>query len=126
MRILVVQENSDLSTIWGRFLARCGFSVTLALSHEEAFDRLEEQLFDVLIFDPALAGGGLAVADMATFRNPDIKILAVTRSSFFSDSTVFDLIPNARAVLRQPVRPEDLAAYMEYFDAAGRPEAQTA
>lgn len=115
MQILVLQENADLGSIWSAFLERRGLTPRLATNAEKAMGFLSRRPYDVLVFDPAVQTGALALADFATFRNPDVKILAVTASSFFSDGTLFDLIPNARGVLRQPVRPEDLAAYLEHF-----------
>ncbi|MEM8788345.1 MAG: hypothetical protein AAGE76_08780 [Pseudomonadota bacterium] len=88
----------------------------LATSPEDALRALALDRYDALVLDPAMEdGGGLPVADFASFRNPDIAILAITRSAFFSEGALFDLIPNARGVLREPVRPDDLAAYMEHF-----------
>lgn len=118
MRLLVVQDNADLGRMWCRFLARQGIRADLAVDPAAAHECLSENHYDVLVIEPDLDGGrGLPVADFATFRNPDIAILAVTRSSFFSEMVIFDIMPNARAVLRTPVRPEDLAAYIEHFDA---------
>lgn len=103
--------------MWCRFLARQGVWADLAVSQESALNYLSRQIYDVLVIEPDLEGGrGLAVADMATFRNPDIAVLAVTRSTFFSESMIFDIMPNVRALMRTPIRPEDLAAYIEHFD----------
>ena len=118
MRLLVVQDNADLGRIWCRFLARQGVWADLAVSEEIALDFLTKYRYDVLVIEPDLeGGGGLPVTDFATFRNPKISILAVTRSTFFSESMIFDVIPNACGLLRTPVSPGDLAAYVEYFDA---------
>jgi hypothetical protein len=63
-----------------------------------------------------LAGGqALAVADFATYRNPEMPIIAVTARGFFSDGAVFELIPNARGLLRAPLRLEDMAALVEHY-----------
>ena len=116
MRLLVVQDNADLGRLWGNFLRRRGLDVTLVTTDEEAIKALAMDPFDAMVIEPALSsGGGLPVTDFATFRNPDIVIIAVTKSDFFSGGSLFDLIPNARGVLRTPVRPEDLAAYLEHF-----------
>ncbi|NNU79600.1 response regulator [Halovulum dunhuangense] len=124
MRVLVVHENGDLCGIWARFLKRSGFSVKVATSPADAEYQLASADFDVLVVEPELEGhGGLSVADMATFRNPEIRILAVTASSFFSEGTIFDLIPNARGVLRTPVRLEDLGAYIDHFSSWPQREA---
>ncbi len=114
LRLLVVQENADLGQIWCNFLRRRGVEVTLVTNGEDAVRAIAMDPFDALIIEPVLSGG-LPVADFATFRNPEIIIIAVTKSDFFSGGALFDLIPNARGVLRPPVRPEDLAAYLEHF-----------
>lgn len=116
MRLLVVQGSEDLGRIWGRFLGARGFAATLATNVPAAFSAISAVDFDALILDPMIGGWGLTVADYATFRTPDIQILVVTRSSFFSDSAILQMVPNARGVLHEPVRPEDLAAYLEHFD----------
>lgn len=114
LRLLVVQDNADLGQIWCNFLRRRGVDVTLVTNGEDAVRAIAMDPFDALIIEPVLSGG-LPVADFATFRNPEIIIIAVTKSDFFSGGALFDLIPNVRGVLRPPVRPEDLAAYLEHF-----------
>ena len=110
-----MQDNADLGRIWCRFLERRGFLVSLATASDEALRALDETDFDALILEPMVDSGGLSVADFASFRNPDIQILAVTRSTFFSAGAILQMMPNARGVLRTPVRPEDLVAYLEHF-----------
>lgn len=115
VHILVVQDNRDLGAIWCRFLTRHGVSAHLATSEAEAIEALEAQSFDALVLEPVLdGGGGLCVADIAAYRQPDLPIIAVTKSEFFSDGSIFSIIPNARGFLRTPVRPEDLFAYLEH------------
>jgi len=116
MNILVVQDNTDLGEIWSRFLTRRGMEVDLASTEAEAIELLSSQDYDCMIVEPALKdGGGIPVTDFATYRNPDISILAVTKSTFFSDGSIFAMIPNARGFLRTPVRPDDIGAYMDHF-----------
>ncbi|MEO0911969.1 MAG: response regulator [Pseudomonadota bacterium] len=116
MRVLVVQDNPDLGSIWCKFLRRQGLESVLATTEAQATKALEEEHFDVLVLEPVLdGGGGLCIADIAAFRHPDMPIIAVTKSSFFADGSIFAMIPNARGLLRTPVRPEDLIAYLEHF-----------
>ncbi|MBD3625065.1 MAG: hypothetical protein HUJ24_06740 [Rhodobacteraceae bacterium] len=123
MRILLVQQSEDLGAIWCRFLKRHGVAADFAGTQQKALAALEASDYDALVIDPVLdgCGGGLPVADFATFRNPDIVILAVTGSSFFSEGSIFDLIPNARGVMHTPMRPDDLLAYLEHFHARHAP-----
>ncbi|MSU88225.1 hypothetical protein GE300_01170 [Rhodobacteraceae bacterium 2CG4] len=127
MRILLVQESEDLGRIWCRFLRRHGVAADYAGTQRQALAALEDGDYDALVIDPVLdgRGGGLPVADLATFRNPDIIILAVTGSRFFTEGSIFDLIPNACGVMHTPMRPDDLLAYLQHFHARHAPgEAQ--
>ena len=44
-----------------------------------------------------------------TARTADIA------SAFFSDGAIFELIPNARGLLRAPLRLEDMAALVQHY-----------
>jgi len=118
VQVLIVEHNRDLARIWAGFLSRQGMTCRIAASEPEALAALRAQGFDALVLDVELPeGAALAVADFATYRNPEIPIIAVTARGFFSDSAVFELIPNARGLLRAPLRPEDMAALVEHYAA---------
>jgi DNA-binding NtrC family response regulator len=116
VQILIVEPNRDLAAVWARFLARQGVQCTLAETAAAAYDALRLRPFDALVLDMELPGGeAIAVADFATYRNPEMPIIAVTARGFFSDGAIFELIPNARGLLRAPLRPEDMAALIEHY-----------
>jgi len=47
-------------------------------------------IFDVIVLDLALEeGSALAVADFASYRHPDARVIFVTNASFFSDGSIF-------------------------------------
>jgi DNA-binding NtrC family response regulator len=116
MRVLIVEHNADLGRIWGRFLERKGISADLATNQSEAIKALRFGDYEALVLQLVLPdGGAIAISDYATYRNPEIAIITVTNSGFFSDGSVFDLIPNARSMVSTPLRPDDLAAMVEHF-----------
>ncbi len=116
MRVLLVQDNEDLGRIWCKFLNMQGLDAQLVTSPDAAIEVLQTEAFDAMVLEPVLEeGSSIAIADFATYKNPDIAILAVTKSSFFSDGSVFEVLPNARGLLRTPIRPDDLVAYLEHF-----------
>ncbi len=115
MRVLLLQENQDLGMIWCRFLCRQGLEAVLCATPEDAINELNTGTYSALVLDPVMVDGAIGVADLATYRNPDITIIAVTTSNFFSDGAMFELLPSARGVLRAPIRPSDLAAYLEHY-----------
>lgn len=124
VQVLIVQDNADLGRIWLRFLERQGVEAALVTTQAEAFDALRTESFDALVLEPMLEGeNGFVVADFAVMRQPEIQVIAVTKSSFFSDGSIFELIPNAAGVMRVPLRPDDLAAFLEHCDRKRKPQA---
>lgn len=116
MQILMVQHNEELSEIWTKFLERKGVEVVRAATQSEAVEILRFEKFDALVIDLVLPdGGAIAISDYATYRQPDVPIIAVTSTGFFSDGSIFELIPNARSLMRTPLRPDDLAAVLEHY-----------
>jgi DNA-binding NtrC family response regulator len=116
MRVLIVEHNEDLGRLWASFLDRQGLNVTLATCQKDAIAAMRFEEFDALVLELVLPdGGAIAISDYATYRFPEAPIITVTNSSFFSDGSIFDLIPNARGMMRTPLRPSDLAAMVEHY-----------
>ncbi len=116
MKILVVESDAELGAFWCRYLEREGGETTLCGDEKSAIAALRFQEFSVLVLDLATENASvLAICDYAMYRNPDVAIIVVTANSFFSDGSIFDLIPNARGFLHAPVSPDDLAALVEHY-----------
>jgi DNA-binding response OmpR family regulator len=119
MNTLIVEDTQTLAELWQRHLERHGIAVTLALTEDAAIAAIEAQRFDVIILDLVIEGGSaLAVADYARFRQPQASVIFVTDTTFFSDGSIFGLIPNARAFIPSATRPEDLTAMVEHYGRA--------
>lgn len=115
MRVLIVEHNEELGRIWSRFLEHRGLTVELATSQKDAIANMRFNEFDALVLELVLPdGGAIAISDYATYRFPDIPIITVTSGSFFSDGSIFQLMPNARGLMRTPFQPDDLAALLEH------------
>lgn len=116
MNVLIVESNVDLGTLWLRHLQRQGLAVKLVASGTEATDLLEAEFFDVIVLDLVLKqGSAFAVADFARYKRPETNVIFVTDTTFFSDGSIFSLMPNARAFLESHTPPEDLVAMVEHF-----------
>lgn len=123
MNVLIVESNQELAQIWARFLERQRVSVTIALNQKQAISAMRFGRFDALVLDLVLPdGGAIAISDYAAYRQPNVPIITVTDSNFFSDGSIFDLIPNARGLMRAPVNAEDLAAMLDHFGTAPAPK----
>lgn len=116
MKILIVESDADLGNLWRNHMVRQGHEVWLADDQHSADMVLERGGFDIIVLDVVLArGSAFAVADLAALRQPDIQIVFVTSTSFFSDGSIFNLNANARAFLQADTPPEDLTAMLEHF-----------
>ena len=84
-------------------------------NQDEAVEFLRENSADAIVLDLMLDdGSAFAIADFANYRRPDARIIFVTRSTFFSDGSLFTHIPNAAAILQEQTPPTDLAAIVAY------------
>ncbi len=115
MVVLIVASNPALSVIWARHLERQGHSVVLVHSQDTAVNFMSENAVDVIVLDLMLEdGAALAVADYASYRHPQSVIVFTTNTTFFSDGSIFNHIPNAAAFVEEQTPPGDLAAIVEY------------
>lgn len=119
MHVLIVESNAALAGVWQRHLERRGATVDVAATQEAAIHVLQTRAaVDVIVLDLVLAtGSALAVADMASYRQPGAKVIFVTGTSFFSDGSIFRHVPNACAFVRAETAPDDLVAIVEYHGA---------
>ncbi|UWQ91026.1 response regulator [Aliisedimentitalea scapharcae] len=118
MNVLIVESNPDLGLLWKRHLERQGARVTLVETQECAIHALYGADFNIIVLDLVLEhGSALAVADFASYRRPDARVIFVTNTSFFSDGSIFSHSPNACAYVQSGTPPEDLAAMVEHYAA---------
>ncbi|PWE32426.1 hypothetical protein DDZ14_10200 [Maritimibacter sp. 55A14] len=116
MRVLIVESNTTLGRIWQRHLERQGAEVELANTQSDAIAAIRDRPMNIIILDLVLAdGSAFAVADFASYRRPDTKVIFVTNTSFFSDGSIFRHIPNACAFVQAELPPDDLCAMVEHY-----------
>ena len=120
MKVLIVESSRELGWLWKRHLERQGCDVALVRGQSEATDVLRGSEIQVIILDIVLEeGSALAVADFASYRRPEARVIFVTDTTFFSDGSIFNVAPNACAYLQSNTPPADLAAMVDYHGAAG-------
>lgn len=119
MDVLIVESDVSLAEIWRGHLERSGAAVTVAADQDEAIDVLRRQNADVIVLDLFLeTGSPIAVADYASYRRPEARVVFVTNTTFFSDGSIFSHIPNACAYLAAGTPPADLTAIVEHYGRA--------
>ncbi len=116
MRVLIVESNRDLGTVWKNHLVRQGFSVDLVDNDTDAIRHIRWARPEIIVLNLVLtSGNALAIADFAAYRSPKTQVVLVTKAGFFSDGSVFALAANACAYVPEAVPPDDLAAIVEHY-----------
>lgn len=116
--ILIVARDPELSQIWARQLRRLGQEVVVVRSQAAAVDAIQHHQPKAICLDLGLEDGSpIAIADFASYRVPEARIVFVSGGSFFSDGSIFALAPNAAAHLDTATDPDDLAAILEHYAA---------
>ena len=120
MKILVVEDDPNLGSLWDQVLQSAGHEVRLVDNETAALKILQTRSHDLVVLDLCMHGRqSLAVAMMATYRNPRCRVIVVGGSADFSQRVLFAMSPAVAAVLRKPVDIEDL---MEVCEAVARNE----
>lgn len=116
MNVLIVESNESLAVLWTRHLQRMGADVRVATGQEGAIAILQQHKIDVIVLDLVLSeGSAIAIADFASYRQPKTRVVFVTSTTFFSDGSIFNVVPNAAAFVKAQTPPEDLAAIVEHY-----------
>jgi CheY-like chemotaxis protein/nitrogen-specific signal transduction histidine kinase len=106
--ILVVDDDADVRTLVGEFLAEIGYRTYVAESGPAAMKILDEVNPDLLLADFAMPGAnGAEVARAFRQRLPDVPILFF--SGYADTSALEEAVGKATPLLRKPFRPSELA-----------------
>ena len=116
MQVLIVESDRDLGDLWCRQLERMGASVSIAGTQSDAIAVLRNTEISIIVLDLLVKdGSAFAIADFASYRRPNARIIFVTNTTFFSDGSIFQHIPNACAFIQSQTPPEDLAVMVEHY-----------
>ena len=123
--ILVVEDDPMLGRLWQRAIAGAGHRVRLVTSVGTARRALMVQQADVILLDLNLgAESGLGLVTLASYVNPEVRILIATGSALFPRGELFALSPSIAAVLRKPISVEEILALIDHHGpAVGAPGA---
>ena len=116
MDVLIVEPNIHRGWLWQRHIERNRGYVTCVHSQQAAIEELQDRCIDIIVLNLELeSDSALAIADYAGYRRPDVRIIFVTGSTFFSDGSIFAMNANACAFLQAETPPEDLAAMVAHY-----------
>ena len=115
MRVLVVDDDPNLISLWCAVFEGHGHICTVAESVSDARKQLMADQFDLVLLDLYVgADTGLSVATLAGYSNPNCKVIVVTGSTLFPRGELFAMAPSIATVLRKPIDIEELVAVCEH------------
>jgi CheY-like chemotaxis protein len=109
LRVLAVDDEPMMTKAVVRMLKPSGHLVSVAASGEEALEKLDEQMFDVVVSDMGMGAGmnGWELAEAVRTRWPSVRFLLATGWGAAMDP-VEARTRGVAAVLSKPYRPIDL------------------
>lgn len=114
MKVLIWHNAIETVATWQTAFGVAGHDVKRAHSADRAIDLLRLERFDVLLFDFVVGReGGLSVALMAEFHQPDIVSILVSYDQPYSHGGLFGRLSGLRCVLGAQTLAKDLVAIAE-------------
>ncbi|MBM2818441.1 MAG: channel signal transduction response regulator [Nitrosarchaeum sp.] len=112
MKLLIVDDNKDITTMLSKFLVMKGFDCTVSNDGKDGMNLIKKGLFDRVILDMSMPDfGGMDIINELEKSNKlkDNKIIIFTASSI-SEDDVSDLLKKDGVVslLRKPVQLNEL------------------
>jgi two-component system phosphate regulon response regulator OmpR len=105
--LLVIDDDTRLRTLLGRFLDENGFNISLAKDTEEARKLMQETLFDLLIVDVMMPNENGVEFTNSVRKNSRIPIVMLTARGEFDDR-IKGLEAGADDYLQKPFEPKEL------------------
>ena len=104
-RVLVVEDDPDLSGVLADGLRRGGFQVIIATSAVEAISKLTKQKFECVLLDLRLPGGGERVISMMRKeRGYNFSTPIVVMSGFIDSDVVKRIRTQVSDILVKPFK----------------------
>ena len=109
-RLLIVDDEAQIRASLTRALSLMGFAVEAAASGEEALERLERALYDVMVLDIHMPGmGGVEVMQRAHQIRPQLLIVVLTGHATL-ESAIAAVKSEAVDYLLKPASVYDIAS----------------
>lgn len=110
-RVLVIDDDEALRSVFARALTREGYSVQVAATAEEALNRVAQDRPDAIFLDlkmPMINGVGFLYRLRENPANRHIPVALITGERALDDATANDLLALSARVWYKPLSLDDL------------------
>lgn len=115
MKILMIDDNKDITDMFAKFFTLKGHSVAVSNSGQNGLQMIENETYDVIILDLAMPEfSGRDIVDHLYKNNTihDYLIVSLTASSISDDDKTYLVDKGVHSVLRKPIDPDVLLDYL--------------
>lgn len=116
MKILLIDDNHDITTMFAKYFKLKGHDVSVSNGGQNGLQMIESELFDVILLDLAMPEfSGYDVVNHLHKNNKlnDKTIVSLTASSISDDDKTVLIEKGIHSVLRKPIDPDELLGYLE-------------
>lgn len=120
--VLLLEDDEGFSFTLQEALRLAGHKVVAVSKCEDAIAALKRQVPDVMVLDLMIGlDMSMNVASYAAYAAPEAEIIFVTGSTLFPSGELFEMVDNARWILRKPVKVADFTRLIDHAVSAGLP-----
>jgi CheY-like chemotaxis protein len=115
MKILIIDDNQDITTAFSKYFKLCGHEVSTANNGQNGLQMIESDKNDVILLDIAMPDfSGRDIVDHLHKNNKIYlhTIVVLTASSVSDDDKNELKKKGVHSVLRKPIDPDELITYL--------------
>jgi two-component system, OmpR family, response regulator len=118
MKILLIDDNSDITKMLQKYMTIKGHSCTIANTGQSGLDLINNQTFDVIILDiamPTFSGNDVIDALHKSGKIKNQNIITLTASMLTGDIEAVLKNKGVHSCLKKPIDPDVLLDHIQQF-----------
>lgn len=116
MKILLVDDNVDISTMFSKYFTIKGHKCTVSNNGQNGLRMIENQNYDIILLDlamPDFSGRDIVDHLYKAGKMTNKLIVSLTASSVSDDDIEGLKKKGVHSVLKKPIDPDELLSYLE-------------
>ena len=118
MKLLLVDDNKDITTMLSKYFIQKGHSCTVSNSGSNGLNMITASQYDAVLLDlamPEFSGTDIVEELFKSGKIAKLNIVALTASSIDSEKEEYLKKMGVRAVLKKPIDPDELLYFLSQF-----------
>ena len=119
MKILLIDDNKDITTMLSKYLVLKGHSCSVSNNGHNGLNMITSNQYDAVLLDlamPEFSGVDIVEELYKNGKIAKLNIVALTASSVSADREEHLKKMGVKAILKKPIDPDELLEYLQQFD----------